>query len=286
MPPVRIGFVKYLNTLPLVDGLESCRDLELVAAAPSRLAPMLRAGEVDLALASIVDAGGPEPLEAVPCGMIGCDGPTLTVRLYSRVPWASVTTLFADTDSHTSVVLARLILARLHGNTRALVRDFDARERIAPGHAHIGEWPETLLLIGDKVVADAPPAGLYPHELDLGEAWHALTGLPFVYAAWMSRPGEPHTRPELAHAALLLDRQRRRNALRLDRLIANHAHARGWSRQQATHYLRDLLRYQPTRPAMTGAQRFIDDAAALGLLAPHTLTWTGLARPAAAAAPA
>src|SRR5665213_4630797 len=41
------------------------------------------------------------------------------------------------------------------------------------------------LLIGDKVVCDEP-AGL-PHQLDLGGAWKDLTGLPFVFAAWMAR---------------------------------------------------------------------------------------------------
>ena len=25
--------------------------------------------------------------------------------------------------------------------------------------------------------------------VDLGEAWHTLTGLPFVFALWVSRPG-------------------------------------------------------------------------------------------------
>jgi predicted solute-binding protein len=28
-------------------------------------------------------------------------------------------------------------------------------------------------------------------RLDLGEAWTNLTGLPFIYAAWMARPGVP-----------------------------------------------------------------------------------------------
>ena len=43
------------------------------------------------------------------------------------------------------------------------------------------------LLIGDKVVTDAPPTDRYPHQMDLGEAWKDLTGLPFVYAMWMCR---------------------------------------------------------------------------------------------------
>ena len=40
--------------------------------------------------------------------------------------------------------------------------------------------PQAMLLIGDKVVTASPPATDYPHQLDLGEAWKTLTGLPFV----------------------------------------------------------------------------------------------------------
>ncbi|MFN0010537.1 MAG: menaquinone biosynthetic enzyme MqnA/MqnD family protein [Phycisphaerales bacterium] len=263
MAIVRIGCVKYLNTLPLIEGLEACRDLALVAAAPSKLAPMLRAGEVDLALASVVDVGTGD-LDLVPVGMIGCDGPTMTVRLYSRVAWASVRRVYADTDSHTSVILAQLILAARFGVT-AEVADFDARERIAPGHASAGEWPETLLLIGDKAVTDAPPTGAYVSELDLGEAWREWTGLPFVYAMWMCRAGEM-ARPHVAAAAVLLDRQRRRNAMRLEWIIQKHAAARRWPTHLARTYLAELLRYDVDERAREGVSRFLNEAAAAGLL--------------------
>jgi chorismate dehydratase len=72
-------------------------------------------------------------------------------------------------------------------------------------------WPETVLLIGDKVVTDAPPESRYPYQLDLGEAWKKLTGLPFVYAVWMCR-GDRVGRRGVRAAAAALDRQRRHNA--------------------------------------------------------------------------
>ena len=52
---------------------------------------------------------------------------------------------------------------------------------------HPAAGPETMLLIGDKVVNAAPDATVYPHQLDLGEQWKALTGLLFVFAMWMMR---------------------------------------------------------------------------------------------------
>ena len=88
MEPIRVGCVSYLNTVPLIEGLERCEGVELVRAVPSRLGAMLEAGEVDVALASLIDAARSRiPLAALPVGMIGCDGPTMTVRLFSNVPF-------------------------------------------------------------------------------------------------------------------------------------------------------------------------------------------------------
>src|SRR5262249_40517074 len=151
------------------------------------------------------------------------DGPTMTVRLFSSVPLERVEAIHADTDSHTSVILAQVLLHKLHG-IRPRIIDFDARERVAvsggpaaPAPA-LSDWPATVLLIGDKVVTDHPPQGRYTHQLDLGEAWHQLTGLPFVYAIWMCRDADAASQ-RVAAAAALLDRQRRRNQMRLNWII-------------------------------------------------------------------
>src|SRR5262249_20813210 len=140
----------------------------------------------DMGLVSLIDyARSPEPLILIPAGMIGCDGPTLTVRLFSAVEPRRIRQVHADTESHTSVALAKLVLAQQYGRGDVELVNFDARSLRAGDDDK--NWPETLLLIGDKVVTDAPPAERYPHQVDLGEAWKALTGLPFVYAVWMCR---------------------------------------------------------------------------------------------------
>ncbi len=120
MQPVRIAAVRYLNTAPLIEGLDKVQGLTVIPAIPSVIADMVKSGQADLGLASIVDVvglpGSEDPeLTLVPVGMIGCDGPTLTVRLFSAVPLGKITTLHADTDSHTSVILAQLLLHKLHG---------------------------------------------------------------------------------------------------------------------------------------------------------------------------
>ena len=241
MDGIRIAFVRYLNTRPLVEGLERVSGVELLAAAPSHIAGLVRSGAADIGLASIVDAVSQgEALAVLPVGMIGCDGATMTVRLYSSAPLDRVTRVHADTESHTSVALCGVVFEQRHGRAPEMVA-FDARERISDAGPE--EWPEAMLLIGDKVVTDSPPAVRYPYQLDLGEAWHELTGLPFVYAAWMCRASEADS-PRIAAAAAVLDRQLRHNLGRLDWLIEKRAPEHHWPADLARRYVGELLRYR------------------------------------------
>ncbi|MFN7022428.1 MAG: menaquinone biosynthetic enzyme MqnA/MqnD family protein [Phycisphaerales bacterium] len=266
--------MKYLNTQPLVEGLGRLRDVEVKQAVPSKLIGMLLAGEVDVALASVVDAakGG---VIALPVGMIGCDGPTLTVRLFSRVPADRIRTIGADTDSHTSVALAQVLLSRRWG-VRVNVADFDARERMmmrVAGAARGAEGvADALLLIGDKVVTDPPDAVEYPHQMDLGAAWKEMTGLPFVYAVWMCREGEEDSLA-VRTAAVVLDRQRRHNATRLGWLAAERAGERGWPEGLASRYLRDCLRFAVDAPEREAVEKFIAWGAELGVCGAGPVRW-------------
>lgn len=265
MKQVRVGAVRYLNSRPLVEGLDTCKGLSLSAAVPSRIAPMLESGQLDIGLVSLVDfARSSVPLAMIPAGIIGCEGPTLTVRVFSKVPASEVKTLAGDTDSHTSVALARLIFRLVYGNDPTPV-DFDAREHVTPGASD--PWPEAVLLIGDKVVQSSPPAVRYPHQIDLGEAWLELTGLPFVYAIWMCR-AEDVDRPEIQEAAALLDRQRRRNATRLDWIVSSHARERAWPEDLARIYLGQRLRFSCGPREREGIARFLTLTAGEGLAPP------------------
>ncbi len=277
MTKVRVAIVRYLNTAPLVEGLQKLSDIELVPAVPSAIARMVSEGAVDLGLASLVD-GVRLDLSVVPVGMIGSDGPTLTVRVFSRVPLERIGVLHADVESHTSVVLARLLLGRVCGHLPR-VEMFDANK--APGE--FSRWPERVLLIGDKVVTNAPPTEQFPHQMDLGESWKAWTGLPFVYATWMAR-GERVEEERVRHAAALLDRQRRHNATRMEWLAARHAPAHGWPVELATRYLTDLLRYGVGAREREGAERFVGEAARAGLVSGRALRWAELAACAASSA--
>lgn len=259
--PMRVGCVSYLNAKPLIDGLDAEPGITVRADVPARLLADLEAGEVDVALCPVIDFfTSRTPLVLVPVGGIGCEGPTLTVRLYSRVPIDQVTTLHADTDSHTSVALAQVLLAKLFG-VRPRIIDYHARERVAEGR--IDEAPEAMLLIGDKVVTGSPLAVQYPHQLDLGEGWHEMTGLPFVFAMWMARAGED-LGDLPAQLTARLDANLPQRLLIAERFAALH----GWPADLAEHYLIDVLRYRVGRLELEAVARFGRMAGELGLVEP------------------
>lgn len=255
----RIGCVSYLNSKPLIDSLDDRPDIDVRYDVPARLFEDLADGAVDVALCPIVDMHRPEAeLCIVPSGGIGSFGATFTVRLYSQVPLDRIEAIHADTESHTSVTLLRVLMHAKLGRLPTLI-DYHAREHVADGK--LVEHPQAMLLIGDKVVTDSPPAVTYPYQLDLGEAWCATTGLPFVFAAWMARVDE-----DLGDLPALLNETRVRNEKRLDAIADYYADTHGWPNDLARQYLGKVLQYAVGPRQLEAISRFTDAADALGLL--------------------
>lgn len=253
-PPLRLGCVSFLNAKPLIDGIDrAAPDVRVRYDVPSALLDDLQTGAVDIALCPVIDYQvSTTPLAVVPVGGIGCCGPTLTVRVFSRVPFEQVSTIAGDTDSHTSVTLARVIMKRR----------FDRDVSVAPFDASAdAPAAETVLLIGDKVVAAGPPRDDYGYELDLGEAWYDLTGGPFVFAVWMARRGA-----ELADLPTTLDTLRRDNAGRISQIVDTHAADLGWPDELARRYLGRMLRYEVGPPQLAAIEQFWRDAADVGAI--------------------
>jgi chorismate dehydratase len=172
----------------------------------------------------------------------------------------------------------QVLLDRMYG-LRPRIVDFDARERMMIGDRGDERGakaekarPEAMLLIGDKVATDPPPSDAYPHQLDLGQAWKEITGMPFVYAMWMCRAAEAGSQ-KIRTAAALLDRQRRHNRTRLDWLVESRAPDRGWASEVARTYAGSLLRYEVGDAERGAVARFLEDAATLGLCPRRALIW-------------
>lgn len=260
--PARIGVVSFVNALPLIDGLENLADVVLQHSVPSLLLDQVVGGEVDVGLCSSIDyQRAAVPLTIIPAGLLGCDGPTLTVRLYSTKPIQQLQRVYCDTDSHTSVALLSILLRERYHIQPELI-EYNAREHVAANRPL--EWPDAMMLIGDKVVTDSPPAVRYPHQLDLGDEWVRHTGLPFVFALWMARHDADTAL--LRSAAAVLDRQRRHNRERLDRMVHFKAKSRRWPADLAETYLKSHITYEFTAHRLKGLEMFYAKAHEHGLI--------------------
>ena len=244
---LRVGSVSYLNAKPLIHGLENDPNVDLQLAVPAKLLDGLRSRQFDVALLPVIDYQRLRDARIVPSGGIGCDGPTLTVRIFSRVPIEKITALACDVESHTSVALARIVLAER----------FDIRPRFVdlPGPSADARQasPPSMLLIGDKVVSHEP--GGMQHQLDLGAAWKELTGKPFVFAVWIARFGT-----DLADLPDRLRQARDRGLADLPNIVARHAVSRGWPADLAMKYLSVYLKFE-IGPAQLDAIRLFHDLA-------------------------
>jgi chorismate dehydratase len=247
--PVRLGSVSFLNARPLIHGLEHDSGIDLGLDVPSRLLDGLRDGRFDVALLPVIDYQRMAGLCIVPSGGIGCDGATLTVRIFSKVPVDQIRTLACDTDSHTSVALARVILAENLGLQPTFIDLVRGDDRPV----------DARLLIGDKVVCEEPPG--FDHQLDLGHAWKQLTGLPFVFAVWTARKGV-----DLGDLPDRLVRAREEGLAHVDELIARHAIPRGWPAGMALQYLTCYLKYDIGPRQLEAIRSFHKLAASHGVI--------------------
>ncbi len=239
---VRVSAVSFLNARPLVDGLVDTPGFAVEFDLPSVCAERLHRHDVDLGLIPAIEYLRGD-YRLVPDVAIGSDGPILSVAVFTRVPMSQVRRLALDTSSRTSVALTRVLCATLWRITPEM---FAA----PPDLSRMLANADAALLIGDPALDTWPvPADL--EKVDLGAAWQALTGLPFVYAAWAGHPGCVSAAQVIALAAA-----RDRGVADSQRLAA--AAAGGDPTRAALYgrYLRDNLRYGFGSRERAGLERF------------------------------
>jgi chorismate dehydratase len=174
-----IAAVSYLNTKPLLYGLLNspiAERLNLMLDIPSGCATKLVQGHVDLALIPVA------VIPLIPNAVlfsdycIGAQNKVKTVGIFSFKPLDQLSTIILDFHSRTSVLLIQILLKeywQLDIKFIAGKQGFESQIAEKTGG----------LIIGDRTM------GLhekYPYFYDLGEAWRLHTGLPFVFAAWVS----------------------------------------------------------------------------------------------------
>lgn len=188
MAQFRVGCVPYVNARPLVAAFDRPNEfIEVIYDIPSRLPALLDSGEVDAILVSSIELLRRDDLLPVAEVGIMSYGPVKSVRMLSKVPLTDIKTLALDVSSLTSNILAQIILAEQGV--------FPMTETVSPDASNMLASHDACVLIGDKGF-EADGTGLV--DIDLGEAWTDLTGLPFVWALWLGKNVQPLNFPLLA----------------------------------------------------------------------------------------
>jgi len=249
---LKIGAVTYLNTRPLVYRLEQFVPLaDLRFDLPSRLADDLAAGRLDVALIPSIEYFQYPDYMIVSDACIACRGPVLSVKLFSRVKAAEIRTLALDEGSRTSVALVRILLKEHFGLEPATMS--------LPVGAALADSPaDAVLLIGDRAIHS--PAGRFAEVWDLGDQWCHWSGLPFVFAMWVARPGVP-----IHDLVSGLAATRDCGVGNLEQIAKTEAAPLGLTLPQCLSYLRDNLYFYLGPRERDGLELFRQKATALSL---------------------
>lgn len=253
MPNLKYGRIAYVNVAPVETAFDAgavARDVDVFGAVPAELNAAMSAGRIDAGAISAAHYLA-HPGEFVRLADLGiaADGPVRTVLFVSPIPPALLGDATVAVTAHSASGRA-LLAALLSG-----FRDVRPRYEVVADALECARRGQPSLVIGDDALvarAEQPPN----HIHDLGEAWRAWTGLPFVFAVWAVRRAAQEERPaEVAalSAALVAARDwgEANRAAVIDAAVA----ARPYDRALYDDYF-SRLSYRLDQRAEQGLERF------------------------------
>jgi len=176
---VRVGAVSYLNTKPLIYGIEKGmikNEAELLIDYPSKIASMLLEDQIDVGLVPVAIIPEIKEYYIISDYCIGSVGEVASVCLFSEVPLDKIETVLLDYQSRTSVALLKVLVKNFWKiNVVFKETSGDYQSQISGTTAG--------LVIGDRALQQRKISSFI---YDLGSEWIKFTSLPFVFAAWIS----------------------------------------------------------------------------------------------------
>jgi chorismate dehydratase len=190
---LRYGRIAYVNVAPVETAFDLgavTRDADVYGAVPTELNAAMSEGRLDAgAMSAAHYLAHADRFERIADLCIAADGPVRTVLLVSPKPPALLGDATVAVTSHSASGRA-LLAALLSG-----FRDVRPRYEVVGDALAAARAGRPALVIGDDALAaraELPPAQVH----DLGEAWRAWTGLPFVFAVWAVRREALASHPE------------------------------------------------------------------------------------------
>lgn len=237
---IRVGAVNYLNTKPLIYGFEKGEmkgEVDLILDYPSRIASMLKNDEIDVGLVPVSIIPELKKYYIISDYCIGSDGEVASVALFSEVPLQKIEKILLDYQSRTSIDLLK-ILIKEHWNIspQFISTSEDYREDIKGSTAG--------LIIGDRALKQIK---ISRYKYDLGGEWKKFTGLPFVFAAWVSNKKMDQSFIEAFNKANV-------TGLRQLDKVANDTH---YSLFDLKKYYREYISYELTDNKKKGLHLFL-----------------------------
>ncbi len=255
---LRLGRVRYINCEPVYYGLERGivpADCTIQDGTPAELNEQLRSGRLDVSVISVMEAAlRPDAYRLLPDLAIACDGPVESVLLLCERPPEELDGRPVTLSRHslTSVYLVKLLLEKAYNVRPRFTTEAD------------GEEAEARLVIGDEALRQAPHC---PFPFDLGKAWRALTGLPFVFAVWAVRVpvwADRAAEVRALHRALL--RSKAYSLAETEAIVAVAVARTGLPRDACRRYLQERLSFDLSPRHLEGLRiflRMLTDAGAL-----------------------
>ena len=207
---IRVGIVNYLNTKPMIYGLERppiSNQIELVGDYPARVAEMLLKDEIDVGLIPVAVIPLLPSYHIVGNYCIGTEGEIASVALFSEVPMQEIEQVYLDYQSRTSVALLKFLMKEYWGISPAIIQAENEDYRGCIKGTTAG------LVIGDRALEQRK---ISTFIYDLGSEWKKITGLPFVFAAWVSIKELP------AEFVRLFDEANARGMDHIDEIVAEN----------------------------------------------------------------
>ena len=176
---MRVGAVSYLNTKPLLYGLQHhaiSESIELIEDYPANLARALEENTIDIGLVPVAVIPKLPEAHIISNYCIGATGPVASVSIFSQVPMESIKAVYLDYQSKTSVNLARILLKEYWKQDVLLLE-------ASSNFMDLIDGSTAAVIIGDRALEKY---NRYAYRYDLAEAWINYTGKPFVFATWVA----------------------------------------------------------------------------------------------------
>jgi chorismate dehydratase len=197
---------------------------------------------------------------------IACRGPVWSVRLLSRVPISQIRRLALDEGSRTSATMVKVLLSELYGIKPETV---PLRMEQEPDLVDA----DAVLVIGDRAMH--PPAGIYEEIWDLGDRWCRWTGLPFVFAMWVSK----HHLGDAKAIKDALEASRDEGIAHLEEIAKREAGPHGLTVPDLHRYFARNLHFKLGPRELDGLEMYRLKASRLGLVQPNGERQSNISRP-------